>query len=155
MSQSLRYEEAVDDMCGMFNDGWTRLAPVPLPRLEWEDLGQLAPPPSQDETWARFSLRHQAPQQLPSLGGRPVAKGGVGRIYSREGIVTVQVFAVLTGGDGRQAAARLARTVQEIFEGNRSPKGIQFPRVQIVEIGVDRQWYNVNTLAYFQYDELK
>jgi hypothetical protein len=144
---TLSYQDAIDDMSRHFNELLKENAPDPGIRVEWEGVAKLSPPPG-DESWMRFTIRHFAPVQPETFGKRG------SKIYSREGLVTVQIFSVNSQGQGKVQAGLLATVVRDIFQGRRSEGGVVFYRTLIQEIGEDRLWYNINVVSSFRYDEI-
>jgi len=119
-----------------YNDGY----PV---EIAWPNT-HFEPDPS--KSWARATLQHMTSGQT-SLG----AKGG--RKFTREGVITVQVFCPLNNGGSTYASA-LAKIARDAYEGE-SSDSMWFTDCTINEKGRDGSWFNVNMTATFQYDEHK
>lgn len=96
--------------------------------------------------WVRVSVRHLDSRQA-ALGG-----GGVRR-YTRNGVVTAQIFTVR--GDGLTRADVLSAIIKAAWEGVSTPNGVWFRNVRSVEVGEDGPWFNVNVIADFEYDEVR
>lgn len=105
--------------------------------------------PKQTESWVRLSFQHVTGNQS-SLAG----VDGVRR-WNRTGILTAQCFAPLAGGDAVNAATRFACVVRDALQGKQTDDCVWFRNPRIAEVGVDKDWYNVNAFINFDYDELR
>lgn len=104
---------------------------------------------TQNESWVRLQFQHVTGSQA-SLAG----VDGVRR-WNRTGLVTAQCFAPLAGGDAVNAATRLACVVRDALQGKQTDDCVWFRNPRIAEVGVDKDWYNVNAYINFDYDELR
>ncbi len=105
------------------------------------------PPAGSSDPWARVTLRHTFGEQA-SLSG----SGGTRR-WRRDGLLTVQIFIPI--GEGLSEGYSLAKTVVDAFEGIATTSAVWFRNVRVNEIGNDGEWYQVNVLVDFTYDEIK
>jgi hypothetical protein len=119
------------------------------PKIFWEGkvLPTSAQPTSTDE-WVQVSLRHVVGRQA-SLAG---ANGA--RRWNRTGFITVQCFAPLAAG-GVQAATQLASVVRDALQGQQTEDCVWFRNARINEVGPDRDWFQVNAIIDFDYDETR
>lgn len=115
--------------------------------LVWQGVPQMNQPTAQD-TWARITMQHLTGGQA-SLAG----VDGVRR-WSRAGIITAQCFAPLASGSV-QKATQLAGVIRDSLQGKATASRVWFTNPRIIEIGEDRDWYNVNAIIDFNYDELR
>ncbi len=60
-----------------------------------------------------------------------------------------------TAGEGLELAYSLAETVVSAFEGTTTERGVEFRNTRLNEIGPDGDWFQINVLADFTYDEVK
>jgi hypothetical protein len=104
--------------------------------------------PKQTDSWVRFSFQHFTGRQA-SLAGLDGA-----RRWNRTGLLTAQCFAPLVDGDAVNQATKLASLVRDGLQGKQTDKCVWFRNLRIAEIGVDKDWYNVNSYATFDYDEI-
>jgi hypothetical protein len=144
------FDSARDEILGLFNVYWTANTPalnggtaVPI-RWEGQDAGD---PPPAGSPWARIVVRHTDSRQST------LAPVGQGRA-TRYGLVTVQVFAPLSNGDGLSLAENLAIIARAAYERRSTASGIWFRNPTIREVGPDGSWYQTNLVVQFEYDEL-
>lgn len=114
-------------------------------QIVWEGVEQGVP---RDATWCRVSLRHSTGNQA-SLAG----EDGVRR-WNRTGFITVQCFAPLAN-NGVRVATEMASVVRDALQGKQSEHCVWFRNARIQEIGIDADWFNVNAIIDFDYDELR
>jgi len=141
-------EQARDEMHAQFLTPWkAQSAAVAgyVPDVVWDEEGKPGPK-AHNKAWARCIVRHGGGSQR-TLGGRG------SRRFSREGFVFVQVF--VPRGEGVTLADRLGKIASTAFEGNATPGGIWFRNVRAIEVGSDAQWYQMNVVAEFTYDDIK
>lgn len=141
---SLTRGQAIDQMSALFSDVWT---PTGFP-VKYDNVSAKSSPPDTETPWARFVLRH-GPSAQSTLSNDEGA-----RIFTREGIITVQVF-TLTGSGLIGDPADLPTIVRDAYEGQRTAGGAWFKNVRINEIGEDGRWFQTNVIAEFEYDEIK
>lgn len=145
---TLTYDEAADAIQDRFKVQWdadSAAVAGSVPPVEWDNLEALDPPPS---TWVRVKVEHTL--------GRQSSLGETGnRLFDREGLVTVQVFA--PHGQGVTLARQLASIVVNAFEGKTAgpDEQIWFRNVRMNELGPTDKWFQVNVLSEFMYSTLK
>jgi hypothetical protein len=100
-----------------------------------------------EDPWAVITYRH--------AGGRQTTlSGAVGtRTFTRTGTLTVQIFT--PSGKGLQEAYELAKVVSDAFEGTSTPGGAWFRNVRLNEVGRDGEFFQLNVIVEFLYDEVK
>lgn len=74
-------------------------------------------------------------------------------MYRREGDVTIQCFHPV--GRGLSSSYADAKVFADAFEGQATSGGIWFRNTRINEIGKDGQFYQLNVVTEFNYDEIK
>lgn len=116
-------------------------------KIYWQGVPANNSPNSQD-SWIRVEMQHVAGRQA-SLAG----VDGVRR-WNRTGFISVQCFAPLAGGSV-QKATKLAGVVRDALQGKATASRVWFRNARVNEIGEDRDWFNVNAIIDFDYDELK
>lgn len=103
--------------------------------------------PATQVPWARVRLVH-ADGGAASLSGALATKR-----YRRDGFLTVQVF--VPSGEGLSRARQLAKIVMDAYDGASTPGGAWFRNARLNEVGPDGNWFQVNVLVDFTYDEIK
>lgn len=141
---SATFLEATDDIKKIITDAW-KLANPTFPMV-YDDLGEPQIPKT-EKPWCRVTIRHNRGEQetlVNSLGNR---------LFKRDGLVTVQIFT--PRGQGLTRSYELAKVAADAFEGKATPKGVWFRSVRLREVGPDANWYQVNIIADFEYNEAK
>ena len=133
-------QEAIDDMSALFKAVWDPTGNV----LIWEDVKGSRP--GDDTPWARLVIRHASSGQT-SLGGLG------SRSFTREGTLIISIFTPT--GNGLSDSSVLAKIAEDAYEGVHSPNGVWFRDVNTQELGRDGQMFMTNTLATFEYTEIK
>lgn len=124
-------------------------------KAAWDPTGNLAlyenlkgaKPAGSSDSWARVTVRHVTGEQA-SLSN----DAGVRR-WERNGILTVQVFVPLA--EGLQEGYNLAKIIADAFEGATTPSAVWFRNVRVNEVGPSGEWFQINVLIDFTYDEVK
>ena len=101
--------------------------------------------PPVDLPWVRLAMQHQTGSQ-DSLGGVGIRK------FSRQGLVTIQVF--VPQDSGMAAMDTLVTAARAIFEGA-TIGTIRFTSASVQEIGPSDGWYQTNVDIEFTYYETK
>lgn len=138
---SLTYKQARDEIFARFKSVWDSTTyPV-----HYEDVRKKR---STDESpWVVVSLKH-------SSGFQSTLTGEAGkRTFTRVGYLTAQIF--VPGGNGLQMIYDLAKVISDGFEGHSTPGGVWFRNVTPDEVGRDGEFYQLNVVADFRYDEIK
>jgi len=142
---SLTRKQAIDEILALFKAAWDTTAYAS--RVKYDNVGTTSSPPSGQEPWCRVVLRHSASNQA-------TLSGAVGtRRFRRYGVLTVQLFDL--PGKGLSGAEDLSKIIMDAYEGKTSPGGVIFRRVRTNEIGPDGDFYQINIVAEFEYDEIK
>lgn len=153
---SLTITQARDSMLGLFRSAWLAAqVSVDVPVFWGTDAkvgtkginSEKVEAPIADAPWARVTLQHAAAFQA-SLADQSNKK-----IFSRNGVLTVQIFT--PKGKGLTQSDSLVKVVQDAFEGKATVDGVWFRNVRANEIGLDGEWHQTNVLAEFTYDEVK
>lgn len=137
--------EARDEILKHFTTQWNAQTP-PVPALFYEDKTQDLP--DDDDPYARITVRHNDMAQK-TVGGNTGS-----RIFERDGVVVVQIFA--PNNDGLQEADRLANIAHSAFEGQKTAEDrVDFRNVRIREVGQEGPWFQVNVIADFDWYTVK
>jgi hypothetical protein len=146
-------EEARDYILDKFKATWDAECPAVnsgvVPEIEYQNVdpvnSHLA---NGNVAWARIRVMHAKGDQR-SMGGIG------GRVFTRLGIVTVQVFAP-AGKQGLVLADQLGNVALSAFEGEETSAGnVWFRNTAYHEVGVDGAFFQVNVNAEFEYDTVK
>lgn len=138
---SLTFEQARDEIMTVFKTAWDTTT---YPAV-YEDTK--AARPSSQTPFARPILRHVTGSQASLTGGLGTSR------FQREGILTVQIYT--PQGSGLTSGYSLVKIVADAFEGTATPGGVWFRDVRLNEIGADGDFFVINVLIDFEYDEVK
>lgn len=152
MSASLTNTQARNEIMAMFRTAWLAGAfntcKVFYPNTSTDPLdstpltGQTNP-----NGWVRAMCHNVASRQSTLSGAQGEQR------FTRTGIFVAELYA--PRGTGLSSSDAMAKIVLDAFEGKRSPSGIWFRDVRQTEIGPDGEWYQVNVVAEFTYDQVK
>lgn len=133
----MNYLAATKQVIKFFAAAWGNSIKVAYPDVDFK--------PPNNETWARFNIQN--------FDGYQASMGSPGsNRFRRKALVTIQIFQP-EGKAGMDALAK-ADIAADIFRGVEN-NGIRYYDVQIKEIGNDGAgWYQINVLAYLQYDRI-
>ncbi|MCE6993055.1 phage tail terminator-like protein [Dyadobacter sp. CY323] len=133
----MNYAVASKQIIKYFAQQWNNLTKVAYPDVGFK--------PPNTETWVRLTIQN--------FDGYQASMGSPGsNRFRRKGLVTIQIFQ--KEGTAGLDALNKADAAVNIFRGVENA-GIQYYDVQIKEIGNDGAgWYQINVLAYFQYDHI-
>jgi len=134
--------EATDIINNMVTEAWDTSNP-----LEYQDL-RLANIPSAEQAWGRVSIQHDI------FGQAGFGDGTAGKLYGREGTLTVQIFTPIN--DGMTTSQQIAVALINAFEGKKDSTGtIWFRKTYIREIGNSGGHFQTNFLTTFVYSHTK
>ena len=141
---SLTYAQARDTILGILTTYLN--AQLPSLKIYYDDV---EPPnggkPSANESWIRVSVKH-GDDTSRTFSGRS------GTMFTREGVVIVQVFTPT--GKGLRDADNVCRLVSDAFILS-SNSSVFFRNSRMREIGKDGSWWQSNSLTDFYYTEVK
>lgn len=149
----LTFEQARDYILDKFKLAWDTNSPTvnggSAPDVEYQNIApEKAHLGKGNKAWARATVRHATGEQ------RSMGTPG-NRIFTRRGVVTIQIFTP-AGKQGLVLADRLGKVAVDAFEGEETSTGdVWFRNVTYREVGVDGNWFQVNALAEFEYDAVK
>ena len=131
--------EARNEMLALVKTAWD----TTTFEMQWEDRPFIKP--VANTPWARTTVRH-------ADGGQATLCDSVCR-WNRVGTLFVQIFC--PSGEGSSRGYGLAQTVMNALEGAKTAGGVWFRNTRIREIGPDGDWFQINVLTDFNYDEIK
>lgn len=138
---SLTHQQARDEMFDVLKAAWD----TTTYDIFWEDVRKQRG--KNEKPWATVTLQHAS-------GFQSTLSGAVGsRTFTRLGFITVQIFT--PNGKGLQDAYDLAKVVSDAFEGTSTPGGVWFRNVRLNEVGRDGEFFQLNVIVEFRYDEVK
>ncbi len=136
-----------DDLYGRLKDVWDAPGPSAGVALVYQNVGVadgVAPPNEGTVSWARASVQTSLSRQT--------AFGHSTRRYENTGVLSVQIFTPV--GVGLKQAKTLAEIVLAGFRGHRTTNGVIFRDMDLVDVGSDGKWYQLNVLVNFEVDEI-
>lgn len=138
---SLTHQQARDEIFDVLKAAWDTTGYL----IHWEEVRKQRS--KQEAPWAVATFQH-------TTGFQSTLSGVVGsRTFTRLGFLTVQVFT--PNGKGLQDAYDLAKVVSDAFEGTATPGGVWFRNVRLNEVGRDGEFFQLNVVVEFRYDEVK
>jgi hypothetical protein len=138
-------DQARDEILGTFRTAWLADSVSQSVPVLYSDVSQ---EPPDTGAWARVTINHTTSRQA-TLSNETGA-----RRFRRVGFVTVQIFTP-TGG-GLTLSDGLTTIAVRAFEGvTTTPGRVLFRNVRPIEVGQDGNWFNMNVVADFEYDEVR
>ena len=131
-------QEAIDAMNGILLRSWnTTTCPI-----LWEGVAQNQPT---NKPFLRVTIKHASDgvASLPAWNGE--------RIFRRSGTIFVSVFTPITDNSGLRF--QLSQNVIDIFETVRDDN-VSFENIYPVEIGQSGNFYQINVLIEFNYQDI-
>jgi hypothetical protein len=101
---------------------------------------------AEQEEWTHVTV-----QQLP-LGGQYTLGPTGSRIFRREAVIRIQIYAAVNRG--LQRLDELAKAARDLFEG-KTISLVMFHDSQYLENGVEENWNKGTVNIFFTYDETK
>ncbi len=136
------FDQANNEILALFKTAWDTTGFIAL----YENL-EGAKPITQ-VAHAKVTVRYGKGGQVS------LANGAGNKRFERNGILTVQIF--IPNGQGLSQGYTLGKTVTDAFEGkSTSPGNVWFRNVHLKPIGPDGEWYQLNAIVEFLYDEVK
>jgi len=140
---SLTFAEAQDEMLAVVKAAYDSISGDK--EIYWEAVaGDRA---TDDRPFFQVFLRHRS----GSNAGFPSANNRA--MYRREGDITVQCFSPV--GRGLSEGYADAKVFTDSFEGQSTSGGIWFRNTRVNEIGRDGEFFQMNVITEFVYDEIK
>jgi hypothetical protein len=134
-------------MFSMLNDAWKANVKItPLPEIRWQSRTYHTPP-EPTKPFARAVIMHAS-------GGQVSLAGPGGTKWSRRGVCIVECLSPIKDGGGLSTALVLAEVARNAFEGQ-STQELWFRNCRINEIGEAEDWFQINVVAEFYYEEVK
>jgi hypothetical protein len=135
------FNQARDEIFALIKTAWETTGF----NMVWPDKPNTKP--SGRTPWARTTLRHSTGQQATIA-----SFSGVSRWF-REGVLTIQIFT--PSGEGLSRAYDLAKVISDALEGVSTSCGVWFRNTRLNEVGPDGDWFQINVMTDFNYDEIK
>jgi hypothetical protein len=144
------YEEAVDQIFGIFKTAWDAGASAIVgytPEVLYPGVEEPKTMPK-DKYWSRIS---QQTADEPQTGMR---NGENGQRYTTSGLVFVQIFCPKSESLGLTNGRLLANLARNSYRGNATDCKVWFRNARIVELDPEENWYRLNVVAEYEYDEI-
>lgn len=145
----ISYEQAVDEIFKVFRDTWNAEASAIvgyLPEIRYQGVEEPSKLPI-DKYWARVS------QQTVSDSQSTLRNGTCGQRYRTNGLVFIQLFCPKSDSLGMTTGRKLATVVRNGYRGVKTSGGVWFSNVRINELPPEDNWYRLNVVAEYEYDE--
>jgi hypothetical protein len=139
--------DAVNDILKVYKDAWdAQTAPVP-PTIYDNVAGQQ---PADGSAWVRVQVKHN-----PGAGGQTTIGGDAGnKRFTRYGMVVCELY--VPTGKGKSAYTGFVETIMRAFEGKSARNGgAFFFNVRPQEVGQEGDWFKVNVIAEFSWDQIR
>lgn len=140
---SLTFDEAYDEILTLFRTGWLASAGFPV---FYEDVPKDRE--SGDDPYAKVFVNFGESHQSGFCGG----EGGI-RLYNRVGDFRCELHTL--AGNGLLDSLRLVKVITDTFEGKRTPGGVWFRSVNVVDIGRNGAFRITDVAVFFNFDERK
>ena len=150
---SITYSQAVDEINTMFLNAWNANSNAIagyIPEIRWEG-NEREPIPDNKLFWCRASIKSVLEQQA-SLANSVGIPGQ--RIFTAHGLVIVQLFCPKNVLNSLPVGRQLAGVAQNAFRGKASPGGVWFLNVTVKDFPQEENWYRLNVVAQYSYDEI-
>lgn len=138
---SATYAEAYDEILALFKTAWDTTGYS----AHYTNVGSEIP--TTTVPWARAQVQLLDGFQSSLSGANAQIR------WERQGIFTTQIFVPV--GNGLLIGHSLSKTVTDAFEGVTTASGVWFRNARVNEIGPDGDWFQINVLVDFTYDEVK
>lgn len=138
---------AEDDILSVFKTAWdAQTAPVPPVAYDNVAFNQ----PGDGSAWVRVQVKHN-----PGAGGQATIGGDPGnRRFCRYGLVVCELY--VPNGKGKSAYTGFVETILKAFEGKSARNGgAYFFNVRPQEIGQEGDWFKVNVIVEFSWDQIR
>lgn len=149
----LTYPEAVDNMNARFLAAWnaeTAAIVGYVPEIRWDGNEKKAPPPG-----GLYFVIHsvQNVKDGQSTLSNNVSRPGVKR-FTSIGLVIMQLYMPKNVQDPKPNGRALAMIAKNAYRSGDNSSGIWFKNVRINDLPSFEDWYRLNVIAEYQYDEL-
>ena len=147
------YHDAKSEMFALLNAAWqaNTVAIVGyVPAIYWQMKEEPATP-DPSKYWARCS-RQTVLEQQTTLSTCEGANGQ--RRFTTFGLLFVQIFCPKAAENVGTIAEKLAQVAKDAYRKQQTTSGIVFRNVRINELPPENQYYRLNVVAEFEYDEL-
>lgn len=138
---TLTYDQAKNEIQKVLYDAWNTTGY----QIHFEEVYKERS--ANKDPWAVSQMRHYSGRQTTLCNADGEKR------FTRQGVLTVQIF--VPGGKGLSTAYNLGKVVSDAFEGVSNSSGVWFRSVRIREVGRDGEFFQLNVIVDFQYDEIK
>jgi hypothetical protein len=147
------YPSAIDQINEQFMTAWQAGAidiVGYVPEIRW-DGNEKATPPDGQKFWVLHSVQNVKEMQasLSDNTGLPGQKR-----YTSLGLVIIQFFMPKNVANAKSLGRTLAMIAKNAYRGKNTANGIWFKNVRINDLPTFEDWYRLNVIAEYSYDEL-
>lgn len=142
----MNYSQATDEINAQFLTAWKAQAAAIVgyePEVYWQNV-QNPKIPDGSKFWARVSAQTVFEQQITFASCRK---------FEVSGLVFVQIFCPKSNSQSFELGKKLATVAKLAYRGQKTESGVWFRNVRINEIEPEDQFYRLNVIAEFEYDE--
>jgi len=147
------YVEAVDDIFGLFNSAWDSNAGSivgSVPTVYWQG-NEPAQTPGKDSFHVHVGTQTVIEQQTTFKTGVAPSEN---KRYTANGLVVIQLYCPMSVSDSMDKGRQLAVLARNAFRGKESANNVWFRNVRINELPAEDDYYRLNIIADFEYDDL-
>lgn len=148
------FDVAVKEMETLFNTAWQANAGSIfgyVPAIEWFGK-ETKDKVDRTKVWARFSTQNVTEEQatLSACVDEPFV-----RRWNGSGLIFVQLFLPKTVANAVIQGRKLAKVARNAYRGKKTDGGVTFHNVRINDsLAPEEQFYRINVVAEYDYDEL-
>lgn len=144
---------AVRQMNSQFNTAWlAQSAAIAgyVPEIRWDGF-EVPTPPDGTKFWVLHSVQNV--KELQTTLSNNVATPGAKR-YTSLGLVIMQFYMPKNVANAKDTGRNLAMIAKNAYRGKNTTTGIWFRNTRIVDLPTFEDWYRLNVISEYQYDEL-
>lgn len=148
------FDVAVKEMETLFNTAWQTNAGSVfgyVPAIEWFGK-ETKDKVDRTKVWARFSTQNVIEEQatLSACVDEPFV-----RRWNGSGLIFIQLFLPKTVANAVIQGRKLAKVARNAYRGKKTDGGVTFHNVRINDnLDPEEQFYRINVVAEYDYDEL-
>lgn len=147
-------EEAFDQINALFLEAWDANAGAVagyIPEVRWHG-NEKDTKPDASRFWVRHSIMGVGDEQI--VMSPCVGKPGQ-RLYEATGLIFIQIFCPKSIKNSLILGGRLATIAQNAYRGKTTEGAVWFRNVRVNDIPNEREYYRLNVVAEYEYDELQ
>ncbi len=146
----ITYQDAIDEIFAIFNTAWeagsTAIVGY-IPEVRWYGVEEPASI-SMGKFWVRVSQQTVEEEQSTLRNGECTR-------YTTDGLIFVQLFCPKSDSKSMEKGRNLATLARDAYRGNATSGKVWFRNARIKELPPETDWYRLNVVAEYEYDEAK